>query len=32
LYPAVAPKIAVMVRLHGRPGSHAAREAGKLLR
>jgi len=32
LYPAVAPKIAVMVRLHGRPGSHAAREARKWLR
>lgn len=31
LYPAVAPRTAVLVRLHGRPGSHAAREAGRAL-
>ena len=31
LVPAVAPKTAVLVRLHGRPGSHAAREAGRAL-
>lgn len=32
LSPAAAPKTAILVRLHGRPGSHAAREAGALLR
>ncbi|MBL8173796.1 MAG: hypothetical protein JNK48_03955 [Bryobacterales bacterium] len=31
LHPAVAPKTALIVRLHGRPGSHAAREAAKSL-
>lgn len=32
LSPAAAPKTAILVRLHGRPGSHAARQAGSLLR
>lgn len=32
LTPAAAPKTAILVCVHGRPGSHAAREAGSLLR
>ncbi|MFN7932005.1 MAG: penicillin-binding transpeptidase domain-containing protein [Bryobacteraceae bacterium] len=32
LSPAAAPKTAIIVRIHGRPGSHAAREAAALLR
>lgn len=31
LYPVDQPRIAVLVRLHSRPGSHAAREARKLI-
>lgn len=31
LYPAVNPRVAVLVRLHSRPGAHAAREARTLL-
>ena len=31
LYPAVQPRVALLVRLHGRPGSHAAKEAASLL-
>lgn len=31
LYPAVKPRTALLVRLHSRPGSHAAREAARLL-
>ncbi|MBS1824783.1 MAG: hypothetical protein JST93_05645 [Acidobacteria bacterium] len=32
LHPASAPKTALLVQIHGRPGAHAAREAGTLLR
>ncbi|MCZ2152019.1 MAG: hypothetical protein LC126_30110 [Bryobacterales bacterium] len=31
LYPAVQPRVAVLLRLHGRPGSYAAAEASRLL-
>lgn len=31
MYPREAPRVVVLVRLHGRPGSHAAREARKLV-
>ena len=31
LYPVEQPRVAVLVRLHSRPGSHAAREARKLI-
>ncbi|MBI3682373.1 MAG: hypothetical protein HY235_18495 [Acidobacteria bacterium] len=32
LHPAGKPRTALLVRLHSRPGAHAAREAGRLLR
>lgn len=32
LYPAESPRLALLVRLHGQPGSHAAALAGKMLR
>jgi len=32
LYPAESPRLALLVRLHGQPGSHAAVTAGKMLR
>ncbi|HUK86660.1 MAG TPA: hypothetical protein VLT85_03270 [Terriglobales bacterium] len=32
LYPAESPRLALLVRLHGEPGSHAAATAGKMLR
>lgn len=31
LYPAVQPRVALLARLHGRPGSHAAAEAARLV-
>ncbi|MCC6342024.1 MAG: hypothetical protein IT166_07495 [Bryobacterales bacterium] len=31
LYPAIQPRVALLVRLHGRPGSYAAAEAARLL-
>lgn len=31
LYPDVQPRTAILVRLHGRPGAHAASEAARLL-